>query len=107
MEAFTDAVRLRALGLGADEREPEACTGMGSLVNARGGPEIDELGKHVGEVGLRIDAVQFAGLDERRDAGPVFRTLIVTGEECILAIEYNGTDASFDDVGVELDAAII
>ena len=38
------------------------------LVETRGGPEIDELGEHVGEVGLRIDAVQFAGLDERGDA---------------------------------------
>jgi hypothetical protein len=30
------------------------------LVDARGGPEVDELGEHVGEVGLRIDVVQFA-----------------------------------------------
>jgi len=29
---------------------------------APGGPEVDQLGEHVGEVGLRIDAVQFAGL---------------------------------------------
>src|SRR6266568_1776398 len=76
-------------------------------VEARGGPEIDELGEHVGEVGLRIDAVQFAGFDERSNAGPVLRALIVTGEECILAIKYHRANASFDDVGVELDAAVI
>src|SRR5438876_8432400 len=62
---------------------------------------------HVGEVGLRIDAVQFAGFDERSNAGPVLRALIVTGEECILAIKHHRANASFDDVGVELDAAVI
>jgi hypothetical protein len=40
------------------------------LVVARFGPEIDELGKHVGDVGLRIDAVQFADLEERSKASP-------------------------------------
>ena len=56
------------------------------FVDARGRPEIDQLGEHVGEVGLRIDAVQFAGFDERSDGGPVLRTLIVAGEERVLAI---------------------
>ena len=77
------------------------------LVEARGRPEIDELGEHVGEVGLRIDAVEFAGFDERGDAGPVLGALIVTGEERIFAIEDNGTDSALDDIGVELDAAVV
>jgi len=77
------------------------------FVETRGGPKVDELAEHVGEVGLRIDAVQFAGLDQRGDAGPILRPLIVAGEECILAIEHDRTDAAFDDVGIELDAAII
>ena len=51
--------------------------------------------------------MQLAGFDERSDAGPVLRPLIVTGEERILAIEHDGADASFDDVGVELDAAVV
>jgi hypothetical protein len=51
------------------------------LVEQRGGPEVDEPGEHVGEIGLRIGAVQFASLDERSDAGPVLRSLIMTGEE--------------------------
>src|ERR1700730_1899620 len=34
------------------------------LVETRSGPQIDELGEHIGEVGLRIDAMQFAGFDE-------------------------------------------
>jgi hypothetical protein len=38
------------------------------LVETRSGPQIDELGEHIGEVGLRIDAMQFAGFDEWGDA---------------------------------------
>ena len=52
------------------------------FIEARGGPEIDQLGEHVSEVGLRIDTMQFAGLDERRDTGPVLRSLI--GAELIM-----------------------
>ena len=60
------------------------------FVDTRGGPKIDELCEHVGEVSLRIDAVQFAGLDERSDGCPVLRPLIVAGEERVLPIEHNG-----------------
>jgi len=77
------------------------------LVEQRGGPEVDEPGEHVGEIGLRIGAVQFASLDERSDAGPVLRSLIMTGEERVLAIEHNRTDAAFDDVSIELDATVV
>ena len=31
----------------------------------------------------------------------------MAGEECIFAIENNRPDATFDDVGVELDAAVV
>ena len=83
------------------------CPGPGhELVEARGWPEIDELGEHVGEIGLRIDAVQFAGLDEGGDRCPVLRPLIVACEERVFSIEHNGTHASLDDVGVELDATV-
>ena len=83
------------------------CPGPGhQIVETRGGPEIDQFGEHVGEIGLRIDAVQFAGLDERRDASPVLRSLVMTCEECIFAIEHNGPDAPLDNIGVELDTAV-
>src|ERR1700733_12402486 len=77
------------------------------FVEARGRPEIDELGQHVGEISLRIDATEFAALDERGDAGPVLGAVIMTGKQCILAIEDKRADASLDDVGVELDTAVI
>ena len=36
---------------------------------------------------MRIDAVHFAGLDERGDDGPVFGTGVVAGEEGVLAVQ--------------------
>src|SRR5215472_18956172 len=77
------------------------------LVETRSRPEIDQPGENIGQISLRVDATEFAGLDERGDAGPILRTLIMPGEERILAIENNRADASFDDVGVELDAAVV
>jgi hypothetical protein len=37
----------------------------------------------------------------------LLHALIVAREERLLAIDHDGTDASFDDVGVELDAAVV
>jgi hypothetical protein len=56
---------------------------------------------------LRIDAVQLASFDERSDACPVLRALIVASEQCIFAIENKRTNTSFDNVGIELDAAVV
>jgi hypothetical protein len=53
---------------------------------------VDDPGEDVGEVGLGIDAVELASLDERGDDGPMFSAAIGAGEERILAIEGNGTD---------------
>src|SRR5574337_817912 len=77
------------------------------LVDAGSGPEVDELHEHVGEIGLRFDVVELAGLDQRGDASPVRGPLVVAGEEGVLAIEHDRPDSAFDDVGVELDAAVI
>ena len=68
---------------------------------------IDDASEHVSEICLRIDVVEFAGLDERGDGGPVLGSAIGTCEERILAIEGDGADRSFDDVVVDLDAAVV
>src|SRR3954452_9208386 len=52
-------------------------------------PVIDELGEHVSQVGMRIDAMQFAGLDQRGEHGPVFCPFIRTGEESVFSVESN------------------
>ena len=77
------------------------------FIKPRGGPKIDQLGENVGQVGLRFDAAELTALDQRSDAGPVLRALIMPREQCILAIENKRADASLDDIGVELDATVV
>ena len=59
------------------------------VVDARGRPEIDEPVENACDVGLRLDVVELARFDERGDAGPVFRSLVMAGEERVLTIEDN------------------
>src|SRR5262249_32889417 len=68
---------------------------------------MDEADENIGKIGLGLDVVQFAGLYQRRDDGPIFSTIIVTGEESILARQSLWAHRTLDDVGVELDAAIV
>ena len=68
---------------------------------------VDDLGEHVGEIGVRIDAVELAGLDQRGDDRPVFPAAVGAGEERILAIEGDRADRALDRVGVDLDAAVV
>jgi hypothetical protein len=48
------------------------------FVETRGRPQVDKLGEHVGQIGLRVDTVELAGFDERSNSGPVLRVLVVT-----------------------------
>ena len=48
---------------------------------------VDDLGEHVGELGVRIDVVELAGLDQRGDDGPMLGAAIGAGEERILPVE--------------------
>ena len=59
------------------------------------------------EIGEWLDAVDFAGFDQRSDAAPGDATFIVTGEECVFAIKGYRADQVFDPVGVDLDAAVL
>jgi hypothetical protein len=49
------------------------------VVDARSGPEIDELVEDVGDIGLRINLVEFARFDQRSDARPVFGPFVRAG----------------------------
>ena len=68
---------------------------------------LDDAGDDIGDVALRVAAVQLAGLDERGEYGPVLAAAVGAGEEGILAVERNGPDGSLDGVGVDLDAAVV
>ena len=77
------------------------------VVDLAVGMAVDDPGDDVGDVGLRIDDVEFAGLDQRGDDRPVLAAAVGAGEERVLAIEGDGADGPLDDVGVDLDAAIV
>lgn len=51
------------------------------------GMVVDDACAHVGEISLRSDVRQLAGLDQQGDDGPMIRTAVGTGEECVLARE--------------------
>lgn len=52
----------------------------------------DDAGDDVGEVGVRVDAVELRGFDERGDRRPMLATAVGTGEERILPIEGDRPD---------------
>lgn len=53
---------------------------------------VDDLGQHVGEVGVGFDAAEFAIFDQRGDGGPIVAAAVGTREERILAIESKRPD---------------
>ena len=67
---------------------------------------IDDAGDDGAEIGVRIDAVQLAGLDERGDDGPVPSAAVGTGEERIFARQRQWTDRAFNGVVVDLDRSV-
>src|SRR5882762_9645914 len=77
------------------------------LVESAVGVAVDDAGDDVGQVGVRLEANQLAGLDERSDHGPMFGTAVGAGEQGILSGQCKGTDAALDDVIVDLDAAVV
>lgn len=67
---------------------------------------VDGHGDDVCQIGVRIDALEPAGLDKGGDAGPVPGTAVRTGEEGILPRHRQRADRALDDVIVDLDAAV-
>src|SRR5690606_33712134 len=61
----------------------------------------------VAQVGVGIDAVQLAGLDQGRDPGPAGAAFVVTAKECVLPIQGERTDEVFDRVVVHLDTPVL
>jgi hypothetical protein len=71
------------------------------------GVAVDDPGDDVGKVGVRLYADEFAGLDQRGDDGPMLAATVRTGEQGVLAIERDRADGAFDDIGIDLDAAVV
>src|ERR1700674_5235937 len=48
-------------------------------------PAVYEACQQLGEIDLRIDAIQFAGLDQRGQACPVFRAFVAATKKTVLS----------------------
>jgi hypothetical protein len=57
-----------------------------------------ESREDIGEIGLWIDAVQFAGFDQRSEDCPLLATPVGICEQRVLAIEGERTDGALDGV---------
>jgi hypothetical protein len=51
------------------------------------GVTIDHSREHVGEVGVRFYAVEFAGFDQRTDDGPTLGTAVTACEQMVFTTE--------------------
>src|SRR5215207_10634278 len=77
------------------------------LVDAALRPAIDEARQHVGEVALRIGAVELAGLHQRRHGRPAGAPVISGGEQRILSAQDHWADGAFHHIAVDLDALVV
>ena len=68
---------------------------------------VDDASDDVREVELRVDGVEFAGLDERGDRGPVPAAFVGACKERILAVQGDWFDRTLDDVGIDLDPSVV
>ena len=69
------------------------------FIDAAVGMSADDPGDDVGEIGVRLDAVELGGFDERGDDGPMLRAAVGAGEERILAGQGQRPVRALDGVG--------
>src|SRR6201987_4939822 len=70
------------------------------------GPTIDELGEDVGQIGLWIELVEFAGFNQRGQTCPICRSLVVASKQTVLSCEGDQTVCTLHTVGIHLNAAV-
>jgi hypothetical protein len=68
---------------------------------------IGQPGEHVGKPGLRIDAVELGGLDQRVDGGGAAAAFVGAGEGPVLAADGDGTQLAFGGVVGHAQPAVI
>ena len=50
------------------------------------GPEIDEPGQNIGEISLRVDALELARFNQRRHACPILGPAIMPGKKRVFPV---------------------
>ena len=59
---------------------------------------VGDAGEHLGQVGLRIEAVQFGGFDDGVDGGGALAAFLGAGEQPVLSSQGEGADGVFGGV---------
>jgi len=68
---------------------------------------VDDPGDHVGEIDVRIDAVEFACFDQRSDDCPMPTATIRAREQSILPVQSDGADRALYYIGINFDASVV
>jgi hypothetical protein len=68
---------------------------------------IDHAGEHVMEIGVGLDVVKFAGLNQGTENCPSMTSAVAAREEMIFSSENDRSDRTFDRVRVKFYAAIV
>ncbi|MET4177263.1 hypothetical protein ABIB99_008387 [Bradyrhizobium sp. LA6.1] len=68
---------------------------------------IDHPREHIAKISVGLDAVQFAGFDQRTEHRPALSAAVAAGKEVVFTPQRYGTDRAFDRICVELDAAVM
>ena len=65
------------------------------------GPEIDQTGQDVRQVGWGFDPVEPVGLDQAGNDRLILRRIVVAGEETILPRQHDRLDHQLNGIGGE------
>jgi hypothetical protein len=72
-----DGLKLGSLDVGPGQQFVDLAIGMA----------VDNPGEDIGEIAERLDTIEFAGFDQRRNGCPVFGTAIGACKEGVLPVE--------------------
>jgi hypothetical protein len=79
----------------------------GQKVGDASGRVVGDPGQDIGEIGLRIDAVELCRLDQRVHSSCASATGIGPGKEVILAANSNAAQGALGRIVVEAEAAVL
>ena len=65
------------------------------------------FGDDIGDIGLRFDAVEFAGFDDRVDGSGAFTACFGSSEQPVFAADGDGAHRALGDIVVDLGAAVV
>jgi hypothetical protein len=76
------------------------------FVEAIDGMSVAHALENVGKICVGLDAIEFAGFDERAQDRPAVSAAVAAGEEMVLAAEADRADRALDRICVEFGAAV-